>query len=425
MSHIYKLDCVPNNYHWGKIGRSSKVAQYMSSYPNFKVDDSKPYSELWMGTHPDGMSMLSDKKSTSLANLISSDPEKYLGSNIAALYENQLPFLYKILSIQTALSIQAHPGKKLAQELHIKSPNLYRDPNHKPEMSIALTEFEAMSGFRPLEEISAFINEYPELRNVIGTDIADNFVKVSNSKSSTLQEQKSALKAAFGALMKQSQQVISDNLHSLLEKTKSQSHQTGSIPELIHRLNSQYPDDVGIFCLMFLNIIILKPGDAFFMGADEPHAYISGNIVECMATSDNVVRAGLTPKFRDVDVLVDMITYDFGPAESKLTVPTEWRNSNTQGPPSKFSKLYNPPIDEFSILRTSLPSNTDFDQILISGPAIVFIAEGNGSIKTENQKVDISEGNSFFIPANTPFTLENTNSSDHQLLAYTAFCSGL
>ena len=57
-----------------------------------------------------------------------------------------------------------------------------------------------------------------------------------------------------------------------------------------------------------LNYLLIAPGESFYMAANEPHAYIAGEIIECMA----FVRAGLTPKFKDVDNLVNMLTYSMG-----------------------------------------------------------------------------------------------------------------
>lgn len=84
---------------------------------------------------------------------------------------NDLPFLFKVLSVRTALSIQAHPDKTLAAELHAAHPTVYKDPNHKPEMAIALTRFEALYGFRLLSEVQANVLEtYPEFQALLGDE---------------------------------------------------------------------------------------------------------------------------------------------------------------------------------------------------------------------------------------------------------------
>ena len=61
-----------------------------------------------------------------------------------------------------------------------------------------------------------------------------------------------------------------------------------------------------------LNLVTLEPGTALFIGPNIPHAYLKNELVECMAPSDNVVRAGLTPKFVDVSTLLEMINYQSG-----------------------------------------------------------------------------------------------------------------
>merc|ERR1712072_492467 len=106
------------------------------------------------------------------------------------------------------------------------------------------------------------------------------------------------IKANLGAMI--------DRLSAL--ETLSPTH------ALIMRLHTQYPGDIGCFCPFFLNHITLQPGEAIFLAANEPHAYLSGDLAECMACSDNVIRSGLTPKFKDVELLCECLTYHTGAA---------------------------------------------------------------------------------------------------------------
>ncbi|KAJ3016693.1 UNVERIFIED_CONTAM: hypothetical protein HDU68_012086 [Siphonaria sp. JEL0065] len=190
------------------------------------------------------------------------------------------------------LSIQAHPDKKLAERLFVEFPNVYKDNNHKPEMAVALTDFEALIGFRALEEIKVLLNRFPKFAAAISTSAQDAFVS-SPSKES--------LKQLFKSLVDQDATVITTQIRTLIARLSSATHKAGSLEELLIRLNSQFPDDVGIFCALLLNYVSLKEGEAIFLAANEPHAYTSGDIVECMAANDNVVRSGLTPKFKDVN----------------------------------------------------------------------------------------------------------------------------
>ena len=144
---------VVKDYAWGIRGLDSRVARYaLESGTLDEIDPSAPYAELWIGTHPKGESMLAN------------------GKSLRSVLGAELPFLLKILSAGKALSIQAHPDKKLAEELHAANPDKYGDDNHKPEMAIALTPFEAMCGFRRLEEIAALLKKHPEFAACISDE---------------------------------------------------------------------------------------------------------------------------------------------------------------------------------------------------------------------------------------------------------------
>ncbi|VDN96476.1 unnamed protein product [Rodentolepis nana] len=154
---MQRLKCTSQVYDWGKVGSASKVYQLMvSSEKSDEFKSNQPYAELWMGTHPSGPSVLWNDRSISLDAYIKDHPE-YLGIPCVDTFGHQLPFLFKVLSIDKALSIQAHPDKRLAEKLHADWPDIYKDDNHKPEMAIALTNFEALIGFRPLVQIRALI----------------------------------------------------------------------------------------------------------------------------------------------------------------------------------------------------------------------------------------------------------------------------
>jgi mannose-6-phosphate isomerase len=235
-----------------------------------------------------------------------------------------LPYLFKVLSVAKALSIQAHPDKRLAEALHASRPDVYKDANHKPEMALALTPFEAMCGFRSLKEISDGFQACPELCALVGeeavaaliaatsgSDTAAAATSSGGSAASASAAGREALKVAFGAYMSKvdDAEAIATATGALVARLEADSSALPSTRNLILRLSEQYPGDVGLFAPLWLNTLTLEPGQAIFLAANEPHAYLSGDCVECMACSDNVVRAGLTPKLKDVPTLVSMLTY--------------------------------------------------------------------------------------------------------------------
>ncbi|KAI8322740.1 phosphomannose isomerase [Martensiomyces pterosporus] len=411
MPAAIRLSCNVNNYHWGKHGLSSKAAQFAATNPGVAIDEQQTYAELWMGTHPSGPSKVFGTD-TNLSAIVDEDPARALSAQVVQKFGTQLPFLFKVLSIERALSIQAHPNKKLAQRLHAERPNIYKDPNHKPEMSIALTDFIGMSGFRPLSEISQFLDEYPEFRQLVANS-ADGFQRVAAQQEGLVEEKKTQLRALFGELMNAKPEDVRTQLDALLARVqKGQGDLDISVPALVHRLNAEYPGDVGVFCVFVLNILKLAPGDAFFMGPNDPHAYVFGDCVECMATSDNVVRAGLTPKLRDVPVLVDMLTYDFGTPEGKLLRPVRFMDS-------KHSLIYDPPIDEFSVVRTALQKDQSEVVEPLDGPQILLVTEGRGRLVAGEESHELSPGFVYFVFPGSRLSIEAEGDS---LVAYTAVC---
>lgn len=405
----------PQNYAWGKLGSSSAVARFAHANDpeHVTIDESLPYAELWMGTHPKVPTKIYSN-GEKLADLISSNPEKYLGSKIIAKFgsRTELPFLFKVLSIEKVLSIQAHPDKKLAAQLHASDPKNYPDDNHKPEMAVAITDFEAFCGFKPLSMIKEHLEKIPEFSDLVGEQVTQEYVK-SPSKA-TLQQ-------VFSKVMNAEENVIAKHAEQLVNRTKSQPECFGAtLADLIQRLDAQFPGDVGLFCgCLMLNHCNLKSGEAMFLQALEPHAYISGDIMECMAASDNVIRAGFTPKFKDVEVLVDCLTYATNDVEEQKLSPAAF----PRGSGDATFALYDPPIDEFSVLQIAFESSGKAQMKGIDGPSILIVTEGTGklSIKgNESSALEAFEGGVYFIAPDAE--VEIVNNSGKPFTLYRAYC---
>ena len=169
-----------------------------------------------MGTHVRGPATirLPRELSGSLLSDWLKDNQWALGEEVASRFGGELPFLFKVLSINKALSIQAHPTKSHAEELHRASPELYRDPNHKPELVVALRDFEGLCGFRPYEEILKFLEEVPELRAVAEEDNCERMRQMFRSVDS----RKAALKKVFSAVIKCEESILQRYLKELLQK---------------------------------------------------------------------------------------------------------------------------------------------------------------------------------------------------------------
>lgn len=169
-----ELKCAIQNYDWGKTGLESLVARIAQTNMGIDICEHEPYAEFWMGTHENGPSMLTEKQ-IPLSQHLSENPSE-LGDEVLK-YFDKLPFLFKVLSVNKALSIQVHPSKVEAEILNKAMPNIYKDANHKPELAIALTEFHALCSFRPQEEIKYFLKSIPEFGHVINMEKIEAFLK--------------------------------------------------------------------------------------------------------------------------------------------------------------------------------------------------------------------------------------------------------
>ena len=156
----------------------------------------------------------------------------------------------------------------------------------------------------------------------------------------------------FRNFMDTSEEVAKSQISSLvgrIHELAAADDDEAFVLELIPRINLDFPGDRGLFCPFILNCMKLSPGEGFFMGADEPHAYISGDCVECMALSDNVIRAALTPKYKDVDELCSSLHYRCGKCEGFL-IPKALDD---------FTTLFRPPVQvcsEFEVERVVIPA---------------------------------------------------------------------
>ncbi|KAL3813259.1 hypothetical protein ACJIZ3_014527 [Penstemon smallii] len=399
---IVKLKCSVKNYDWGKVGRESGVARLYANNSGVETNDEEPYAEFWMGTHDSGPSyvVVSSGVESNLVNLkdwIEQNPS-VLGDRVLRKWGSNLPFLFKVLSVAKALSMQAHPDKDLAMVLHKQQPLVYKDDNHKPEMALALTEFEALCGFVSLEELKNVVQNVPEIIEAVGTACADQVLHIGELDGE--KKLKEVLKSLFTELMAVSNAVISELLAKLTSrlKLKREVRDLSDKEELVLRLEKQYPGDVGAIAAFLFNYVKLNPGEALYLGANEPHAYLHGDCIECMAASDNVVRAGLTPKYRDVQTLCSMLTYKQGFPKILPGVPL-----NT------YTVKYAPPFDEFEVDRCILPRETSTIFPAIPGPSIFLIMSGEGRIRMTSSEECVCEGDVLFTPANAEIGLETTS----------------
>eukprot|EP00796_Vickermania_ingenoplastis_P013274 gene13274-9116_t len=384
------LDAGYQQYDWGKSASTSFVAKMKGLSGE---SDDKKFAELWVGTHPSCPTKLAGTGETLDAFLKRDGNEAkfFSPAHQKSKFRGTVPFLLKILSIRTALSIQAHPCKSLAEKLFADNPSKYKDPNHKPELICGLTPMEALCSFRSLSDMAKFIKAIPQLGEVLNAkSILGPVLDSNNFPPADSEEEKRYIKSLMEFLYALDPAVCTKALRSHLEKAKSKPQFKED--EVFARTYEQYPDDVGCWMVYILNYVQMEPGQALFLRDSEPHAYISGDGVEIMACSDNVVRAGLTPKWKDVPTLINMLTY----STTGLRTARHERNT-TENAAGWQVQYYQPPptFPDFSIYRFQYEhTGNTTSTVKLPTIGLGFCLEGSAKVNG----VDVKATDVFAVP---------------------------
>ncbi|WP_313667231.1 mannose-6-phosphate isomerase [Atlantibacter sp.] len=381
---MQKLINSVQNYAWG-----SKTA--LTELYGIANPDNLPMAELWMGAHPKSSSKIEGQDGSlhALRDVIDADKSTLLGDAVAARF-GELPFLFKVLCADQPLSIQVHPNKQASEAGFAKenaagipldaAERNYKDPNHKPELVFALTPFLAMNAFREFSDIIALLQPVAGAHTAIA-----HFLEKPNAER---------LSQLFASLLNMEGEKKSRALAVLKAALNSQQ---GEPWQTIRTISEFYPDDSGLFSPLLLNVVKLNPGEAMFLFAETPHAYLKGVALEVMANSDNVLRAGLTPKYIDIPELVANVKFTPRAADTLLTTPT--RQGNALDFPI--------PVDDFAFSLHDLTAEPA--TLSQQSAAILFCVEGEATIGKESQTLTLKPGESAFISAaDSPVTINGT-----------------
>lgn len=347
----------------------------------------RPEAEVWFGAHPGAPSTING---TALTELIAENPVDMLGERVAGEFDGQLPFLLKILAAGAPLSLQAHPSLAQAKEGYAReneagielnaSNRNYRDANHKPELIVALTDFIAMAGFRPLAKTMEIFDalechELDHYRSMLAVENEEESLRALFTTWITIPVGKRH--ELINAILVSSQRYLDTGTD---EDTKF-------VLSHIIDLNDRYPGDVGVLGALLLNFYQLKPGEGIYLDAGNLHAYISGLGVEIMANSDNVLRGGLTSKYVDVPELVRVL--NFKSLDNAIV------DSVTQG----TVHHYPVPITEFTMDRVRLGGVHEAEH---DGPMIILCTESTTTpvtLEHDGQSLELTAGYAVWVPA--------------------------
>jgi mannose-6-phosphate isomerase len=378
----------------------------------------EPQAELWMGAHPAAPSMLvrADGQE-SLLTRIESDPVGELGADVVAEFGSRLPFLLKVIAADAPLSMQAHPDAARALEgyteenargVPLEAPDRnYRDTSHKPEMLVALAEFDALCGFRSVPETV-------RLLDALVSCAAGAPARSLEAKAATVlrpylaalrarPDQDGLREAVTGLLTLPAERrhgLVSAVAAACRRCAESGAPQPGAVPfaaelRTAAELADAYPGDVGVVIALLLNRVRLQPGEAIFLPPGNLHAYLRGVAVEIMANSDNVLRGGLTPKHVDVPELLRVLDVVAGPVAKPRPRSV-----------AAVEQVYGAPVREFRLsrLRVAPPAEV---RLGAGGPQILLVVDGAVTVADSagDKPVRLARGASAWIPAAVTVTV--------------------
>jgi mannose-6-phosphate isomerase len=360
---LVKITNTARDYAWGS---KTLIPDYFGTPAS-----GREMAEIWYGTHDGSPARLAETSETL----------------ISALGGDQLPFLLKILAADSPLSIQAHPNSEQASEGFARenaagiglqaSDRNYKDDRHKPEMIVALSEFEALCGFKTAKQIRNLLESMLD-----PTEVSDG-LRGLVSHWLELFDGEDGLRKLFADIANRR-----GNLDGVTAELTQQANLSAQF-ELAARLNILYPGDPGVILALLMNHVWLEPGEALFLPAGNIHAYLSGLGVEVMASSDNVLRGGLTPKHVDVAELERVLNFEGGPAELVKTREL-----------SRGLVEFVAPVDDFILYRADLSGDVVLADLNIPGASIVLCTAGEIAISNSiEERLVLQRGEAAYLGA--------------------------
>ena len=380
---IFKLKGVVQHYSWGGF-------DFIPQLLGIDNTEKKPFAEYWLGAHGNHPASIENGSNIPLNKFITTDIDGILGSSVSKKFA-ALPYLLKVLDVRQMLSIQVHPSKEAAEvsfeeenkkNIALNAPHRnYKDPNHKPESMVALSDFWLLHGFKKKEDLENILDARSELSFLKEIFIAGGY------------------KALYEEVMLMDQRRVNEVLEPLIKKIiplynngsiqKTDEHFWAARAALNFCKDGNY--DRGIFSIYLFNLVGLKKGEGIFQAAGLPHAYLEGQNVEIMANSDNVLRSGLTDKHIDVAELLKHVKFE-------ATIP------NILNPRSNH-KIFLSPAEEFELQQYLLDEGEEVDIKTISGE-IFLLLDGALQVTSEKQNIEINKGDSIFIKAGCEIKLK-------------------
>ncbi|WP_066582650.1 mannose-6-phosphate isomerase, class I [Cellulomonas timonensis] len=378
---MHRLGGTTRSYAWGS---PRAIPELLGGVPG-----ETPVAELWFGAHLSAPSPVVDADgSIDLAALIAADPGATLGDDVRARFGDALPYLLKLIAPERPLSLQVHPHAARAREgfdreevagIPVDAHNRsYRDRNHKPELVLALAPFEALCGFRAPRRAA-------ELFAGLSAPLAKELRALLVAEPSV-----AGVRAAFTFLLDPATRPSEFEVEVLAQECEARLASGSTSPRAdstVALLAKAYPGDPGVVASLLLNPVSLQAGEALFVPAGGVHAYLSGLGIEIMASSDNVLRAGLTSKHVDIAELLACVDYVAAPPIR--TAPEVFHGA---------TRVFYAPVDDFELSVTDL-SDDAVHPLPGRGPRTLVCLEGKITVSSEVDSLTLARGDAAFVPS--------------------------
>ena len=368
---VYLLDNPIRHHAWGSVSAIPELLGMPAT--------GEPHAELWLGGYEGSASIARTVTGrVPLDELVRRDPVGALGVDVVDVFGSRLPYLMKVLAVERPLSIQAHPTTEQAEAGYAAENDAgvpldafersYRDPYHKPEFVVALSEFTALLGFRiptEAEELMADLR-VPGLAEVV------ELIRTPDGLADTVQW-----------MLTLPADIATELARAVAAACRDRS---GIEPfTTLARIGDQFRDDRGVLLALLLQPVRLRAGEACAVPAGTPHCYLRGVVIEAQAASDNTLRAGLTPKHIDVPELLSVLRYR--PGVDLRLAPT--------------------PVDGTDVFELAGVLNVrlqrvrlEADPAVVEGSLIVLVTDGRAELSVDGfTTAALERGDSAFVPA--------------------------
>lgn len=399
---MHRITGTERHYEWGS---PTLIPEFLGNEPT-----GVPVAEFWLGAHPAAPSFVVGGESEgqgdeaadspagppaearTLTEYIASDPVAVLGEDVANRFDGVLPFLLKLIAPVHPLSLQVHPdieraaarfAEENARGIPLDSPERnYRDPNHKPEMLYALTTFQAMAGFRAPRRAA-------ELVRGLGTPLTERLRRILRAKPDA-----EGVAEAFATLLQEETRPTAQEVGEVAAacaRRLAAGSPSPRVDRTVVALQADHPGDPGVVASLLLNPVTLQPGETLFVPAGSVHAYLSGLGIEVMASSDNVLRAGLTAKPIDVPEMLACVDYVAAPP---IRIAPERISGATE--------VYYAPVDDFELGITRVTEPDGEIELPGRGPRVILGVEGTVTVTSGAVSETLTRGEAVFVRADSP-----------------------